>query len=164
MKFNDLEIVKKRMQVLIGAKWIIAGRSSGLAWFGFVINDFDFALHVQSSFRIIIDNRIIVANLDMYEPTIELQKKPDFDWDTYDWEPKGNNCYDTWILKFRKGEHSGTVKNINISNLGDITIEIDNGMIIEVFVNTSLNECWRFFERNSDEHLIITGNGLEKDD
>lgn len=163
MDFNDLEFIRKRMQVLIGAKWIIAGRISGMAWFGFVIDNFDFALHVQSGFRIRMNNKIIIANLDMYEPTIEVQKKPDFDWDTYNWEVKGNNCYDIWIQEFRKSNRNGVVKNIRISNLGDLTIEIDNGMVIEVFINTSFSECWRFFERSSDDHLIINGKGLEKD-
>lgn len=162
MDFNDLELIRKRMQVLIGTQWIIAGRASEMAWFGFVTDNFDFALHVQSSFRICVNDKIIIANLDMYEPTIELQNKPDFDWDAYNWEINGNNCYDIWIQEFRKNNRNGVVKNVSISNLGDLKIEVDNGMVIEVFNNTSLSECWRFFERNSDDHLVIMGNVLEK--
>ncbi len=164
MDFNDLELVRKRMQILIGAKWVIVGRASGMAWFGFLINDFDYALHVQSSFRVRNNDKLIIANLDMYEPTIELQEQSNFDWDTFDWEIKGNNCYDIWIQEFRMKNRNAIVQNIIINDWGDLTIEVDNGMIIEVFVNSSLNECWRFFERNSDDHLIINGSGLEKDD
>ncbi len=104
----------------------------------------------------------ISANLNIIIAKTTMQAKHDFDWDTYNWDIKGNNCYDSWIQEFRKGSHDGVVKNITVSALGDLTIETDSGMVIEVFVNTAVNECWRFFERNSDEHFIMNGNGIEK--
>ena len=31
---------------------------------------------------------------------------------------------------------------------------------IEVFINMSKDECWRFFRRHSENHLIIGGDGI----
>ena len=151
------------MQILLRAKWVIIGRAAAMAWLGFLVNDKDYALHIQSGFRIRTKEKILVANLDMLEPTLEIKKQSDFDWEKYDWEKKGNNYFDEWVNYFRKECRNGIVEKINISDFGDLTIFIDNGMIIEVFLNSSTNECWRFFERGADKHLIITGSGIEKD-
>lgn len=164
MNHNDIVSIRNRMQILVGAQWFIVGRAAAMAWFGFLINDSDYALHLQSGFRVRTKEKVLIANLDMFDPTEAVQKSPSFDWDTYDWDIQGANCYDKWAEKFRKETREGIVREVRISDLGDLTIEIDNGMIIEVFINSSTKECWRFFKRESDDHLVVTGTGLEADE
>ena len=51
------------------------------------------------------------------------------------------------------------VQDVFVNQLGDLLIQLDENVKIEVFITMSKEECWRFFRRNSDRHLIITGEG-----
>lgn len=164
MKSNDVTYVRNYMEILMGAQWISAGRAAGMAIFGFQHKDSEYALHVQSALRIRTENKIIVANLDMFDPLPEMVGSQSFDWDSYDWDVRGANCYDKWIQEFENEVENGEigiVRKVLVNDLGDLIIEINNRLVIEVFVSSSRGECWRFFERESGGHLVVTGTGLE---
>lgn len=163
MNQNDINNIKNQMKVLVGATGFTIGRTASMSWIGFHVGDSEYALHLQTAFRIRTDEKILIANLDMFEPTETLENSPSFDWDTFDWDVQGFNRYDEWVKQFKKenGEQL-TVQKVTVSNFGDLSIELNQNVVIEVFLNTSAEECWRFFERNSkNDHLVVTGQGIE---
>lgn len=167
MNFDDVAFIRNHMEILVGAQWRTIGRAANLAWLGFLINDFEHALHIQSGFRVRTKDKVLTANLDMYDPTKTLLESPSFDWGSYDWDVQGDNCYDEWTGEFRKAAQKIIVQKVLVSDFGDLTIQLDNGMIIEVFINSSTDdsECWRFFKwKSSHKHLVVTGAGLEPDE
>ncbi|MGI5897407.1 MAG: hypothetical protein ACOX6U_10745 [Oscillospiraceae bacterium] len=163
MKQNDINHIKNQIKVLVGATGITIGRIASMSWIGFHVGDSEYALHLQTAFRIRTNEKILIANLDMFEPTETLKNSPSFDWDTFDWDVQGFNRYDEWVKQFKK-ENEGrlTIQKVTVSNFGDLLIELSQNVFIEVFQNTAAEECWRFFERNSkNDHLVVTGQGIE---
>ena len=164
MQFEDIELIRKHMQILVGAQWVWSGRAAAMGTFVFLNKESEYALHVQSAFRIRTEDKLIVANLDMFDPLPEIEGSQSFDWNSYNWDVQGANCYDRWSQGFVnevENGKAGIVRKIHVNDLGDLIIEIDNGMVIEVFLNSSREECWRFFERESEgHHLVVKGTGL----
>lgn len=85
---NSSEIGK-----LVGLKLRNAGRASSLFWLGFgemisvsrkgeTEETAEYALHIQCSWRIIKENKILVASRDFYSPRSGWNEdNEDFDWD-----------------------------------------------------------------------------------
>lgn len=164
MNHNDLTIIKSGIKVLNAAMGFTIGRTASMAWLGFHNRDAQYALHLQTAFRIRSKNQILIANLDMFEPANSIENNPSFDWNTFNWDVQGLNRYDEWTNQFKKeyGE-SLWVRNVNVNSFGDLTIVMDQDIVIEVFANASTEECWRFFKRNAEEeHLVVTGQGVER--
>ena len=66
-----------------------------------------------------------------------------------------------WTVSFiDKYLNKLVVIGVFVSQYGDLTIKMNNGIEIEVFINMSKDECWRFFRRHSENHLIIGGDGI----
>lgn len=89
MRQNDLSIIKENLNVIMGAELSQIGRAVNMAWLSFDISGKEYALHIQTAFRFLKSNEILLANLDMFEPTEELASKESFDWDTFDWDVQG---------------------------------------------------------------------------
>ncbi|MEG1442034.1 MAG: hypothetical protein RSC29_05170, partial [Oscillospiraceae bacterium] len=45
-----------------------------------------YALHVECNSRFVLGNKVILGKYDLYKPTSEKAKTPDFDWDSFDWD------------------------------------------------------------------------------
>lgn len=164
MNQNDITFINNQVKALIGAKGFTIGRVASMAWIGFNTDNSEYSLHLQTAFRIRNNEKVLVANSDMFEPTETLQSSPSFDWETFNWDVQGFNRYDEWVKQFKKEfDEPITVQTINVNNFGDLTIELSQNIVIEVFINATTEECWRFFERTSkDDHLVVTGQGIEK--
>jgi len=163
MNQNDISIIKDKIKILNEANWFTIGRASDMAWIGFKAGSNEYALHLQTSFRICKGDKILIANSDMFEPTEELQNTPSFDWNTFNWDVQGFNIFDKFAKQFKieYGEEL-TVQKITVGCFGDLKIELDQNVVIEVFINSSKEECWRFFEKGTkNEHLVVTGQGLD---
>ena len=123
-------------------------------------------LYIECSSRFRCRGKIILAKSDLYCPTHEQQEREDFDWLKFDWATQGNNIYDGLLLKhFSTGTSKFVVEKVTVGKFADLKINFTNGLILEVFVETSgHDECWRFFEadRIDQEHLVITGQDIEE--
>ena len=103
----------------------------------------------------------MVANLDMFEPTEEIIHNADFNWDFYNWDIYGNNLYDAKIKQLQERQKTLVVQNVQINSCGDLAIQFCQDIVLEVFMNASFDECWRFFQQQSSEpHLVMTGQGV----
>ncbi len=159
------------MNELLNQPILKMGRAYSICWimFGksFIEKDFygeevkkgEFSLHLQGSWRIIdTKNSIIkVASGDMYVPNSETEWSEDFDWDI-----QGNNLLDEKTKDLFQEDSSVYVKNITISEIGDLTILFSNMFVLECFIDGSTDqECWRFFKHGAEKHLVYYGNGHE---
>ncbi len=121
----------------------------------------EYILHLQCAFRFRTVREVLIANLDMFEPTRAMEEAPSFDWHTFDWDVQGFNRFDEWALLWKKDGREATVEAIEISDFGDLTIRFSGELILEVFTNNAWDECWRFFERRAGEHLVVTAQGIQ---
>ena len=161
MNYDDIEFLKQKLKVLIGAKCKMIGRSWTLVWFHFLIDGKVFSLNVQSALRFTKNGNILCSNLDMYKPKKMYLNDPAFDYKTFNWDVQGENYLDEWGRTEGRQLKDAIVKQISISDFGDLHITFDNDIKLEIY-NNSLSECWRFFERTSEEHhTVVLGNALE---
>lgn len=166
MNQQELTYVQNTMRVIEGATNITFGRAGAMAWLGVQKDGLEYALHLQTAFRVKLGDEIVLGNLDIFEPTQSLLDSPSFDWDTYQWDAQGLNRYDEWGKKFKKeyGD-SATVSSALINSWGDITLIFSNEITMDVMISGTVGECWRFFQRHSnDNHLVVTARGIDVDD
>ncbi|MBR4825432.1 MAG: hypothetical protein IKZ86_11590 [Spirochaetaceae bacterium] len=163
MKYDDVEFLKQKLKVLLDAKCTRIGRSCNLVWFYFHIDDKIFNINVQSALRFTKNGTILCANLDMYEPKKMYLNDPSFDYKTFNWDVQGENYFDEWGRTEGRQLKDAIVKQISVSDFGDLHITFDNDIKLEIYNNNSLSESWRFFERTSDDdHTVVLGNVLEE--
>jgi len=167
MKQFEKDFILEKMYVLIGKKLVSITRLAATGNICFISSsEKKYFLRPQNGFRIRTNNEILIANLDMFEPTKSMEENPSFNWETYNWDVIGFNQYDEWTSEYNKNkENQVVVEDISISDFGDLTIKCSNDVIIELFINSANgDECWRFFEDDSEEnHLVVTGQGIEKE-
>ncbi len=161
MKVTDFEFLKKRMQILNGSICKKIGRSCNLIWFHFLVDDELFFINVQSALRFTKHGNILCANLDIYEPKAELLNNPSFSYKTFNWDVQGENYFDEWVKTEGQQLINAAIKQIYVSEFGDLRISFDNDIQLELF-NNSLTECWRCFEDDSDNHTVVQGNEIEE--
>lgn len=100
----------------------------------------------------------------MFVPSELAVNKADYSEDTFDWDIQGNNRYDEWVAGLSENLLQDlSVVDVNVNRYGDLTVFLSHGMAIDVFVNSAVEECWRLFEIDSEDHLVVTGYGLDKD-
>lgn len=167
--------IEEKLNLLSGLPLNTAGRAANLAWFGFgelltVKNKkriekkvAEYALHVQCSWRITKDNKILVAYRDMYSPSKQWNGKENFEWDIQD-----ANRFDERIegLLLTEFQPNVLVEEIQADSLGGVKIFFTEHYLLELFPDDSVEgEFWRFFsfrEEVSSPHFVVTGKGIEK--
>ena len=137
------------------------GRSCNLIWFHFLVDDEFFFINVQSTLRFTKNGNILCANLDMYEPKAELLNNPSFSYKTFNWDVQGENYFDEWVRTEGQLLINVIVRQVLVSAFGDLIIIFDNDIKLEIY-NNSLSECWRFFEQDSNDHIVVLGNAIEE--
>jgi hypothetical protein len=108
-----------------GLKLQYAGRSSNIFWLGFgelvqiikrgkTEETAEYALHLQCSWRITLENKIVVASRDFYFPNSEWDDlNEDFDWDI-----QGTNRFDERIKSFLNDNELLMVERIAADDVG----------------------------------------------
>ncbi len=183
MKKTEIQAMKEKLSILIDKPLQSVSRAGGsiLIHFGELIdkevrkknqNSEGFvkktisigklALHIECNSRFICGDSVFLGKYDMYQPSSEVEKKLDFDWNNFDWDVKGKNKFDEITSSlFDDTSVKFIVKKIEINKLGDIKIHLTNNFVLEIIIDTSLDiECWRFFELNTDNHLVVGGRGI----
>ncbi|MBE6913031.1 MAG: hypothetical protein E7473_10955 [Ruminococcaceae bacterium] len=87
----------------------------------------------------------------------------DFDEETFEWDEPGNNSFDEKSeTHFLNTNLEFVVKRISAKGFGDLEISLTNDICIEIFVDTSEEESWRFFEvgKSEEGHIVVTGKGV----
>lgn len=162
--------MNEHIDILSGEVLRDIGRASDMLWLSFgktikIINrrgkevlKGTYAIHVQCPWRIVDQNlsTILLTSSDIYHPNSKFEVNNEFNWDI-----QGNNRFDEKVTKWKAHNKSVFVNEIEISSIGDLRIILNNGEVIEIFINKSTNtECWRFFECGTKkQHMVVTGQG-----
>ncbi len=145
---------------IVGVKSIKIGRVANLVWIAMKGTDGkDYALHLQTFFRICNDERILITDMDKYQQISPAGENEDANWDI-----QGNNLFDKWCNEFNNQlSNNVVIKSVEINDFGDLRIIFSNSLVLSVFVDTtSDDECWRFFVWHGKErHLVVTGKGIQ---
>ena len=119
----------------------------------------EFNIHIQTSWRFVNGNKILLASRDIYLPQNE-----ELDDGSYDYEEQStqkeitatSSIFDVAMHDFEKHFENATVKSFDISPLGDLRIDFTNGVYFETFT-PSVRKCeeWRFLPPGEEDHLVI---------
>lgn len=183
---SHIDEIKEKLSVLCNQKLEHFIRASSVADIGFGelieknIRAFDenkniitktitvpkYSLHIDCNFRLVCGNEIIVARGDIFQPSNKIVADPDFIYEEFNWDIIGNNRFDEIIKQyFIDGNMVFTVKKIVVNKFGDLKIYFENNFLLEVSSDISGNEeCYRFFEQKSENHLVVSGIGIELED
>lgn len=186
MKKCDIDLISNKLSVLINQPLCSVSRGGGSIFIGFgelVEKDCwyltedkkaalkkqlvgKYALHIECGSRFICGDEIIIAKRDMFMPNSEIYNQPDFDWDNFNWDVKGNNYFDELAKQYLSTDSYGFIVNkITVNMFGDLKICFENKFVLELFADISGGEeCWRFFEADSEGHLVVSGQGIERDE
>lgn len=169
---NIKKEVETKLKDILGMPFNRTDRAANLVWFGFgkTINVEDFpgemrkapqySLNIQCCWRIVKDDKILVAYGDLYEPGSNWKgTDEEFFWDT-----NGMNLCDDGLEKLNRMHNRIFVQSIDADNLGGLKIYFSENYLLEIFADSSYDaEYWRFFNIEDDSpHLVITNNGIEK--
>ena len=158
--------IENTFQELIGLKLTQTSRSSNMECLKFGIkrnkknqNIGKFGLHIQTNWRIINRERILVGNNDLYEPNSERQSELDFDYEN-------GNLRDEKLKDILSSEKL-IITKILADKIGGLNIEFKNKTELQIFPTNSseseYNEFWRLIDNRKTEskHLVARMKGIE---
>ena len=165
MSTSIKEKIIKKLGVIVGEEFRYVFRAGNMLTLGFG-NDIDYerkniakeivaryALHIQTSWRMISGDRIILGVDDFYISQNgvtyqEFEENCGYGKSMFDLNSARVNEY---LSKMRIN-----VLRIEGNDHGDLTIYFENGYLLEVFVsNSSYDESWRFFEIGKEQAHFI---------
>lgn len=107
-------------------------------------------LHIQTFFRIIKDKKVIVSSEDMY------RSKTEIDSEGFELDTMGNSVYDESIERYLSIIQDSIIFEAYQEKNGDLIIALDNDLVFEVLINTSISEeKYRIFNDDDELDLIV---------
>ena len=158
-------VIEEKLEVLKGEPWVAIGRAGDMLWIGFgddieytnpvgrVRTVSAYALHLQCPWRIVEEKSIIIASYDIYQPASQMLGKKDFDWDVH-----GNNLFDEKADEIHRRLKTEiiTVNSVLADQYGGIKLDFDNGLVLEVFINScEQKENWRMLDNKLGPHFVV---------
>lgn len=134
--------LQNHLQAIVGKQLVSINLACEMMMFSFG----EYELHAQCFTRIIRNNDILVTTLD---------------YQSWDGEISTHN--DEWFfLEQFKPQITGSIVSVDINPRYDVTIKLDSGIIIELYIKNGYqhfeeeHEQWVFFKRNDNSHPFIT--------
>ena len=134
--------LQNHLQAIVGKQLVSINLACEMMMFSFG----EYELHAQCFTRIIRNNDILVTTLD---------------YQSWDGEISTHN--DGWFfLEQFKPQITGSIVSVDINPRYDVTIKLDSGIIIELYIKNGYqhfeeeHEQWVFFKRNDNSHPFIT--------
>ena len=129
-----------------------------------------FALEISCCYRMTCGNSMILAKNDLYQPAHAIQEQwalegievipEDFDCEAID-----HNRLDERIREFFSDCKGIRVSSVKINPFGDLKLRFSNGFMLTTMSDVSgAEECWRFFRRDTQQHIVVTGSDLDLDE
>lgn len=162
MNDSVIEVARRSLAELVGARWRYAGRACDIVWLGFgsVIELPDgrggtrevaeFALHLQGPWRIYLGDERLTGRSDLHLP------RPGWTGE-FDWDVQGANRFDVRAaeLTTRLDGTRTSVTSVEVDADGDLTVFLSDGFRIETRCGGSGHEDWRFFRPGNDDHVVM---------
>jgi hypothetical protein len=162
MDKDILDAANSQAKALVGLRGLSFGRAAAMAWINFGAAKAGHALHLQCSFRVREGYDILVTSTDIFLPSAQSAKEPSFDIESFDWDVQGSNRYDEWVKRLDPAFLSSlAVTDAEVGACGDLTVSLERNIAIDVFVDATVDECWRLFNTAGGRHLVMTGTGPE---
>ncbi len=144
------------------------GHAADLAWFQFgqrrTVKNYrsddkvvgEYALHVQTSWRILHEDRVIVGSSDLYDPATKNIRSEDIDpivSTTTRLDSRLTELFENETRQF-------LTRHIHVGRAGSFSLILDDDYALEVFPDDSSNrEHWRLFSPYRDmDHFIFPCN------
>ena len=135
--------LNEHLQAIVGKQLDVLNMACEMMMFSFE----KYELHAQCLTRIICKNDVLVTTLD---------------YQSCDGETEENNDEWYFVEQNRAKIVGGTVTSVNVNALHDVTIVLDNGISIELFVKNGYQhfddeqEQWVFFKHHDHSYPFIT--------
>jgi hypothetical protein len=164
---------QEALSVLLGKRLAIWRRAANMLvlHFGQVTRKGDkswgeYALHVQSPWRLLKDGAIFAGLSDLYSPR---EQTSDFDWDKWyedaDWP---DSLLEYQLLSVLKGTDPVSrslenttdhflVEKVQASDIGDAKLYLSGGYIWECFPDCLEGEHWRMLDTAKRKHFVVSG-------
>ena len=119
----------------------------------------EFGLHIQTDWRIINEQKILVGSNDLYEPNSENKLKSHFDYEI-------DNLRDEKLKNIINSENL-VVSEVHMDRIGGLYIKFKNQSELQIIPTNSsdseYNEFWRLINnrKNETEHIVSSINGTE---
>ena len=112
-----------------------------------------FALHVQSSWRLSDANRLVVGSADVFRPPEGKDTANDFDWD------KGPNLRDLLLDQlFEHGTTAFVVQSADLTLAGMLRLKLRPDLTLEILPEDSRREeHWRLFQPGHKAPHLVAG-------
>ena len=157
--------IEDRLSILIGERLNYLGRAANMLDIGFG-DDVEhitlrgekhevsrFVMHVQTSWRLIKGQEIVLGSYDFYTPRNDLTIDEFYDTEF------GNSLFDETSKKMNDSivDNPIQITGIEANDMGDAVIFMNNEHRLEIFVNASGDvESWRFFRMDDhSEHFVV---------
>ena len=134
---------------LVGGTIVNVGRVCNLITVNICTEDKkEIHLHIQSFFRIITKEKIILSSEDIYRCGTKTKT------DEFEWDVPGQSVFDESLTESNKIIFNSVIKKVQKEKNGDLIICTDNGICLQVIIDTTeKEEKYRLF--NSKEDIIV---------
>lgn len=138
------------MNILIGGRISGISRICDLVCFDFECEENEISLHIQSFFRIMQNETVIISSNDIYRCGMNCENG------SFEWDIPGNSVIDDSLEKYRQKLFSSKIIQSQIENTGDLVIVFENNIILQIFIDTTvLEEKYRIFDSNNNYEIVV---------
>lgn len=145
-------------ELLNGAKIIDINRTCDMVYFDLIsANGEKFYLHAQCFIRIYDHENLIICTQDMLRKSANLKK-----WQRFNWAKTGKTLFDDTVSENKKRICSSKIIHIEINERKDVTLDLENNVRIELFVQITTSddplysEDYRFLcEDENIDHFVV---------
>lgn len=168
MRKQELPHVQARLDGLLGQPLTFVGYAADMLTLSFGMEECEYHLHIQCSYRMATQDAILFDRIDYFEPSdaqcakwrAEGLDELDFpdDW------PDGERRLFEQVKLLRQRLHSMTVTEVTANRLGDLTIRFATGeTLLALPMSSRDHECWRFWNDTlwPDQHMVVCGDHVE---
>ena len=128
----------------IGGRIINISRICNLLSIRMILSDnHTISLHVQSFFRIMKRNKVVVSSEDMYRCSEKISSE------TFEWDVPGNSIFDETLQKYHEELVNSNILQVRKSKNGDLLLVLENGIVLQILIDTAVSEeKYRIFDEN----------------
>lgn len=115
-----------------------------------------FSLHLQTQWRFISEDRILLGSRDIYSPFDENHVDEEWDYVIVGRPDHESIIFDVTARQIQDELNGHYVTQCDVSPFGDIRITFSNGYVFEAFIPAShKEEEWRLIDMRTGEHLVF---------
>lgn len=117
----------------------------------------EYSFHVQTQWRFIKENKILLASRDIYLPYNPQINEREWEYDIGGRADNESSIFDVIQKTFSDNFTDAVVSDVEINLLGDLKIIFSNGIIFETFTPSMREDefyCFICFDKNGDNEYF----------